>query len=80
MTFTYTIEGCGVIDKVEADVFLELSCFFCDPRDPRKILSVYIFLDKLEAILRSTSYNEEQEISETHKSPDEELLEVCTLR
>ena len=29
----YTVKGFGVINKAEVDVFLELSCFFCDPTD-----------------------------------------------
>ena len=29
----HTVKGFGVIDKAEVDVFLELSCFFDDPRD-----------------------------------------------
>ena len=27
----HTIKGFGLINKAEVDVFLELSCFFCDP-------------------------------------------------
>ena len=50
-----TVKGFGVINKAEIDVFLELSCFFYDPRDPGQILDVCIFLDKWQAILRSTS-------------------------
>ena len=26
-----TVKGCGVVNKAEVDVFLELSCFFDDP-------------------------------------------------
>ena len=29
----YTVKGFGIINKAEADVFLELSCFFNDPMD-----------------------------------------------
>ena len=29
----HTIEGFGVVNKAEVDVFLELSCFFNDPTD-----------------------------------------------
>ena len=29
----YTVEGFGVVNKAEIDVFLELSCFFDDPVD-----------------------------------------------
>ena len=28
-----TVKGFGVVNKVEVDVFLEFSCFFCDPED-----------------------------------------------
>ena len=27
----YTVEGFGIVNKAEIDVFLELSCFFDDP-------------------------------------------------
>ena len=29
----HTIKGCGVVNKAEIDVFLEVSCFFDDPVD-----------------------------------------------
>ena len=29
----HTVEGFGIVNKAEIDVFLELSCFFCDPAD-----------------------------------------------
>ena len=29
----HTVKGFGVVSKTEADVFLELSCFFDDPTD-----------------------------------------------
>ena len=29
----HTVKGFGVVNKAEADVFLELSCFFHDPVD-----------------------------------------------
>ena len=28
-----TVKGFGLINKAEVDVFLELSCLFCDPAD-----------------------------------------------
>ena len=34
-----TIKGFGVINKVEVDVFLELSCFFDDPVDVGNLIS-----------------------------------------
>ena len=30
---THTVKGFGIVNKVEIDVFLELSCFFHDPVD-----------------------------------------------
>ena len=27
----HTVKGFGIVNKAEIDVFLELSCFFCDP-------------------------------------------------
>ena len=29
----HTVKGFGIVNKEEIDVFLELSCFFCDPMD-----------------------------------------------
>ena len=29
----HTVEGFGIVNKAEIDVFLELSCFFNDPED-----------------------------------------------
>ena len=35
----HTVKGFGVINKAEVDVFLELSCFFCDPTDVGNLIS-----------------------------------------
>ena len=35
----YTVKGFGIVDKAEADVFLELSCFFDDPSDVGNLIS-----------------------------------------
>ena len=35
----YTVEGFGVVNKGEMDVFLELSCFFDDPEDIGNLIS-----------------------------------------
>ena len=29
----HTVKGIGIVNKVEIDAFLELSCFFDDPED-----------------------------------------------
>ena len=33
---SHTVKGFGVVSETEVDVFLELSCIFCDPADVGK--------------------------------------------
>ena len=35
----HTVKGFGIVNKTEVDVFLELSCFFCDPKDAGNLIS-----------------------------------------
>ena len=35
----HTVKGCGVVNKAEVDVFLELSCFFNGPMDVGNLIS-----------------------------------------
>ena len=35
----HTVEGFGIVNKAEIDVFLELSCFFNDPMDVGNLIS-----------------------------------------
>ena len=35
----HTVKDFGIVNKVEIDVFLELSCFFDDPADVRNLIS-----------------------------------------
>ena len=35
----HTVKGFGIVSKAEVDVFLELSCFFNDPRDVGNLIS-----------------------------------------
>ena len=35
----HTVKGLGIVNKAEIDVFLELSCFFCDPADVGNLIS-----------------------------------------
>ena len=35
----HTVEGFGIVNKAEIDVFLELSCFFHDPADAGNLIS-----------------------------------------
>ena len=36
----HTVNGFGIVNKAEVDVFLELSCFFDDPVDVGNLISV----------------------------------------
>ena len=38
---THTVEGFGIVNKAEIDVFLELSCLFDDPVDVGNLISGY---------------------------------------
>ena len=35
----HTVKSFGIVNKAEIDVFLELSCFFCDPTDVGNLMS-----------------------------------------
>ena len=35
----YTVKGFGIVNKAEADIFLEFSCFFYDPTDVGNLIS-----------------------------------------
>ena len=35
----HTVQGGGIVNKTEVDVFLELSCFFDDPADVGNLTS-----------------------------------------
>ena len=35
----HTVKGFGIVNKAEADVFLELFCFFDDPADVGNLIS-----------------------------------------
>ena len=36
---THTVKGFGIVSEAELDVFLELSCFFYDPKDVGNLIS-----------------------------------------
>ena len=36
---THTVQGFGIVNKAEIDVFLKLSCFFNDPTDVGNLIS-----------------------------------------
>ena len=35
----HTVEGFDIVNKAEVDAFLELSCFFNDPKDASNLIS-----------------------------------------
>ena len=35
----HTVKGFGIVKEAEVDVFLELSCFFYDPKDVGNLIS-----------------------------------------
>ena len=37
----HTVKGYGIVNKAEVDVFLELSCFFNDPRNVGNLISAF---------------------------------------
>ena len=36
---THMVKGFGIVNRAEVDVFLEFSCFFCDPVDVGNLIS-----------------------------------------
>ena len=48
----HTVKGFGVVNKAEVDVFLELSCFFCDPTDVGNLVSGYSVFSKSNLNMR----------------------------
>ena len=44
--WSHTIKGFGIVNKVEIDVFLELSCFFHDPADVGDLISGFSAFSK----------------------------------
>ena len=55
----HTVKGCGIVNKAEVDVFLELSCFFHDPADVGNLISGSSAFSK-------TSLNHEQYVHGSH--------------
>ena len=42
----HTVQGFGIVNKAEVDVFLELSCFFSDPMDVGNLTSGFSAFSK----------------------------------
>ena len=54
----HTVEGFGIVNKAEIDVFLELSCFFDDPVDVGNLIISRVHHEKCWAG-RSTGWNQD---------------------
>ena len=48
----HTVKGLGIVNKVEIDVFLELSCFFDDPADVGNLISGFSAFSKTSLNIR----------------------------
>ena len=48
----HTVKGFGIVNKAEVDVFLELSCFFHDPRDVGNLISGFSAFSKTSLNIR----------------------------
>ena len=46
MFVIHTVKGFGVVNKAEIDVFLELSCFFNNPKDVGNLISGFSAFSK----------------------------------
>ena len=55
----HTVKGFGIVNKAEADIFLELSCFFNDPADIGNLISGSTAFSKLEHLEGHSSYTTE---------------------
>ena len=51
----HTVKGFGIVNKAEIDVFLELSCFFCDPADVGNLISSSAAFSKTSLNIREFS-------------------------
>ena len=48
----HTVKGFGIANKAEADIFLELSCFFNDPADVGNLISGFSAFSKTSLNIR----------------------------
>ena len=76
----HTVKGFGIVNKAEIDVFLELSCFFHDPKDVGNLISgssafskssLNIWKFMVHVLLKPGLENFEQvEVREENLNPD----------
>ena len=61
----HTVKGYGIVNKVETDVFLELSCFFDNPTDVGNFISgSSVFSKSSMNIWKFSSYTVEDWLGE----------------
>ena len=51
----HTVEGFGIVNKAETDIFLEFSCFFDDPAEIVNLISGYSAFSKTSMNIRKFS-------------------------
>ena len=47
----HRVNGFGIVNKAEIDIFLELSCFFNDPTDVGNLISVSSVFSKTSLVI-----------------------------
>ena len=64
----HTVEGFGIVNKAEIDIFLEFSCFFDDPEDIDNLISGSSAFSKTSLNLWKFSVNIYQQITSIAQS------------
>ena len=54
----HTVKGFGIVNKVDIDAFLELSCFFDDPADVGNLISGSSAFSKTSLNIRNFTVHE----------------------
>ena len=50
----HTVKGFGIVNEAKVDVFLELSCFFSDPKEGGNLISGSLAFSKFSLIWKFT--------------------------
>ena len=73
----HTVEGFGVVNKAEIDVFLELSCFFDDPADIGNLISGSSAFSKTSLNIWSNTWSKGKFGLGVHNEAGKRLIEFC---
>ena len=69
----HTVKGFGIVNKIEIDVFLKLSCLFNDPADIGNLISVHFqgkpFNIMVIQVYAPISNVEETEVKQLYEDP-----------